>query len=291
MANYRTQGNLEALIEAIATALQVVGQELAHIEEESPTRSALETMQRSTHTIGRSASMMVWPALAQIAHGMEGVLADALDGLGEIDASALEQLRESFATMQHLIARLPAAASIQEWPPTLVGTPREQGRRVIESTIVESGEERTQRPPASTVRHTLTRLVSGKISGGLRLAHTQGEPEESRSEAAGTDQRERGAQDADASTRPERGQSGPRPQERSVDRAITLILSLQSKRSTGTLRLRRGSGITAEQGWIRFADGQIAEAQVGRHCGAEARNRLSTWTACRYTYEGQGPDP
>jgi chemotaxis protein histidine kinase CheA len=290
MANFRTQGELEALIEAIITALHLVGQELERIEEEMPSRSALETMYRSTHTIGRSASMLVWPALAQTAHGMEGILADALDGLGQFDASSLAQLRESYASMQHLVARLPAGRGRQGWPPP-VGTTSEQGRRVIESTLVESGEERRAPPSAPSPRYTVVRLFTGKTAREPGPVSPQGEPEENGSEAAKMASRERGTQVAPASTPPAHGQSGPRPQERPVDRAITLILSLQSKRSTGTLRLRRGHGITAEEGWIRFSDGQITEAQVGRHCGAEARNRLSTWTACRYTYEGQGPGP
>src|SRR4030088_1030190 len=64
---------------------------------------AVEETYRRTHTIGGSASMMDFPGLAHVAHGMEDILGDVLDGLASLDAPTLGLLQRSFARMHRLV--------------------------------------------------------------------------------------------------------------------------------------------------------------------------------------------
>src|SRR5881227_2875890 len=64
---------------------------------------AIEETYRRTHTIGGSASMMDFPGLAHVAHGMEDILGDVLDGLASLDAPTLGLLQRSLARMHQLV--------------------------------------------------------------------------------------------------------------------------------------------------------------------------------------------
>src|SRR2546427_990121 len=64
---------------------------------------AIEETYRRTHTIGGSASMMDFPGLAHVAHGMEDILGDVLDGLASLDAPTLGLLQRSLARLHQLV--------------------------------------------------------------------------------------------------------------------------------------------------------------------------------------------
>ncbi len=64
---------------------------------------AVEETYRRTHTIGGSASMMDFPGLAHVAHGMEDILGDVLDGLVPLDAPTLGLLQRSLARLHRLV--------------------------------------------------------------------------------------------------------------------------------------------------------------------------------------------
>src|ERR1700694_3717703 len=64
---------------------------------------AVEETYRRTHTIGGSASMMDFPGLAHVAHGMEDILGDVLDGLASLDAPTLGLLQRSLARLHRLV--------------------------------------------------------------------------------------------------------------------------------------------------------------------------------------------
>src|SRR5258708_6157795 len=64
---------------------------------------AVEETYRRAHTIGGSASMMDFPGLAHVAHGMEDILGDVLDGLASLDAPTLGLLQRSLARMHRLV--------------------------------------------------------------------------------------------------------------------------------------------------------------------------------------------
>src|SRR5436309_350915 len=71
----------------------------------------METMYSHAHTIGRTASLMECPALAQLAHGMEGTLADVLEGFARLDLPTLTLLRQTLGTMQALLNQLYTTSS------------------------------------------------------------------------------------------------------------------------------------------------------------------------------------
>ncbi len=84
---------------------------LPEIEEDlwrlaqSPTNTneLVERMYRLAHTIGGSASMMGFSGLAHVAHGMEDILGDALDGLSTLNEPALGLLKRSLGRLRLLL--------------------------------------------------------------------------------------------------------------------------------------------------------------------------------------------
>ena len=78
--------------------------------------------------------------------------------------------------------------------------------------------------------------------------------------------------------------------EATTDRLVDIIATLKIKRKSGQLRVRRGEGLTSEEGILIFIQGQITQASVGRRSGADALNWLSTWGQARYIFISPGSD-
>ena len=95
---------LDSFIEEVNSYLPEIEANLARLAETPGDMEALEETYRRTHTIGGSASMMDFPGLAHVAHGMEDILGDILDGLASLDAPTLGLLQRSFSRLRHLIA-------------------------------------------------------------------------------------------------------------------------------------------------------------------------------------------
>jgi len=74
-------------------------------------------------------------------------------------------------------------------------------------------------------------------------------------------------------------------QEIATDRLVKVIQTVQIGRRTGELIVKRGEGVTFEEGTITFVNGQVTEASVGRRSGSDALNSLSTWSNCRYIFK------
>ncbi len=72
--------------------------------------------------------------------------------------------------------------------------------------------------------------------------------------------------------------------EATTDRLVGIIASIKIERKNGLLRVRRGEGLTSEEGVLIFIQGQITQANVGRRNGAEALNWLSTWGQAQYVF-------
>ena len=94
---------LDSFIEEVNSYLPDIETNLGRLTQSPGDMDALEETYRRTHTIGGSASMMDFPGLAHVAHGMEDVLADALDGLISLDEVALGLLRRSLGRLRHLL--------------------------------------------------------------------------------------------------------------------------------------------------------------------------------------------
>jgi hypothetical protein len=72
--------------------------------------------------------------------------------------------------------------------------------------------------------------------------------------------------------------------EATTERLVGVIASIKLARRSGQLRVRRGEGLTSEEGILIFAMGQVTQANVGRRNGADALNWLSTWGQARYIF-------
>src|SRR5437868_1955356 len=102
---------LDSFIEEVNSYLPEIEANLNHlrtVQQSSPDLStsdmeALEETYRRTHTIGGSASMMDFPGLAHVAHGMEDILGDVLDGMTTLDLATIDLLRRSLGRMHRLL--------------------------------------------------------------------------------------------------------------------------------------------------------------------------------------------
>lgn len=78
--------------------------------------------------------------------------------------------------------------------------------------------------------------------------------------------------------------------ETTTDRLVGIIANIKMERKSGLLRVRRGEGITSEEGMLTFIQGQVMQASVGRRSGADALNWLCTWGKALYTFTSPGSD-
>src|SRR5450755_833785 len=90
---------LDSFIEEVNSYLPEIETNLERLAQSPGDMDALEETYRRTHTIGGSASMMDFPGLAHVAHGMEDILGDVLDGLTALDSPTLGLLQRSFKRM------------------------------------------------------------------------------------------------------------------------------------------------------------------------------------------------
>jgi chemotaxis protein histidine kinase CheA/ActR/RegA family two-component response regulator len=94
---------LDSFIEEVNSYLPEIETNLERLTHSPADMDALEETYRRTHTIGGSASMMDFPGLAHVAHGMEDILGDALDGIMTLDEPTLGLLRRSLGRLHQLL--------------------------------------------------------------------------------------------------------------------------------------------------------------------------------------------
>ncbi len=95
---------LDSFIEEVNSYLPEIEANLERLTQSPGDMEALEETYRLTHTIGGSASMMDFPGLAHVAHGMEDILGDALDGLSTLDRPTVELLQRSLSRLYRLVS-------------------------------------------------------------------------------------------------------------------------------------------------------------------------------------------
>lgn len=99
---------LDSFIEEVNSYLPEIESNLENLAQ-SPSGTmpgymdAIEETYRRTHTIGGSASMMDFPGLAHVAHGMEDILGDVLDGVATLDAPTIGLLQRSLGRMHQFL--------------------------------------------------------------------------------------------------------------------------------------------------------------------------------------------
>ena len=94
---------LDSFIEEVNSYLPEIETNLERLAQSPGDMDALEETYRRTHTIGGSASMMDFPGLAHVAHGMEDILGDAIDGLITVNEPALGLLQRSSTRLHQLL--------------------------------------------------------------------------------------------------------------------------------------------------------------------------------------------
>jgi chemotaxis protein histidine kinase CheA/ActR/RegA family two-component response regulator len=94
---------LDSFIEEVNSYLPEIETNLERLAQSPGDMDALEETYRRTHTIGGSASMMDFPGLAHVAHGMEDILGDALDGLMTLDDPTRGLLQRSLGRLRQLL--------------------------------------------------------------------------------------------------------------------------------------------------------------------------------------------
>src|SRR5712691_6722154 len=94
---------LDSFIEEVNSYLPEIEANLARLAQSPGDMEAIEETYRRTHTIGGSASMMDFPGLAHVAHGMEDILGDVLDGVSTLNPPTIGLLQRSLARMRQLL--------------------------------------------------------------------------------------------------------------------------------------------------------------------------------------------
>src|SRR6266568_4020449 len=94
---------LDSFIEEVNSYLPEIEANLGRLVHIPDDTEALEETYRRVHTIGGSASMMDFPCLAHVAHGMEDILGDILDNLATLDQSTIGLLQRSLGRMHRLL--------------------------------------------------------------------------------------------------------------------------------------------------------------------------------------------
>ena len=94
---------LDSFIEEVNSYLPEIQANLERLAHTAGDTEALEETYRRVHTIGGSASMMDFPGLAHVAHGMEDILGDVIDELATLDHSTIGLLQRSLGRMHRLV--------------------------------------------------------------------------------------------------------------------------------------------------------------------------------------------
>lgn len=94
---------LDSFIEEVNSYLPEIESNLERLTQFPGDMDALEETYRRTHTIGGSASMMDFPGLAHVAHGMEDILCDVMDGLTTLNEPTTGLLQRSCGRLRLLL--------------------------------------------------------------------------------------------------------------------------------------------------------------------------------------------
>src|SRR6266849_5402862 len=94
---------LDSFIEEVNSYLPEIEANLGRLALSTDDMEALEETYRRAHTIGGSASMMDFPGLSHVAHGMEDILGDVLDNVATLNPPTLGLLQRSLQRIHRLV--------------------------------------------------------------------------------------------------------------------------------------------------------------------------------------------
>src|SRR6266513_1055054 len=183
---------LDSFIEEVNSYLPEIEANLARLAQSPGDMEAIEATYRRTHTIGGSASMMDFPGLAHVAHGMEDILGDILDDLATLDQSTIGLLQRSLGRMHRLLYGI--HTGIDEDAVIAEDDEDYSQYRVMSETSARNGdnlssdeESRAQvnaamQPPAETSIASLDEMVASFRSPAMATGGELSWPEEPISE-------------------------------------------------------------------------------------------------------------
>ncbi len=149
---------LEPFIEEVDSYLPDIETNLEHLAQLAQSSQAMSDMDaieetyRRTHTIGGSASMMDFPGLSHVAHGMEDILGDALESMIVLDTPTIALLQRSLGRLKRLLRGIRSGINenevIAEDDADYVHYRTSQGSDQLDTS---ANEQHVSEPPSSVV--------------------------------------------------------------------------------------------------------------------------------------------
>ena len=108
--NFDKSTILDSFLDEVTAYLPEIEANLDRLQQSPGDTEALEETYRRAHTIGGSAAMMDFPALAHVAQGMEEILSDALDRSTPLSGATIALLRRSHGRLSRLVEHVRSGA-------------------------------------------------------------------------------------------------------------------------------------------------------------------------------------
>jgi chemotaxis protein histidine kinase CheA/ActR/RegA family two-component response regulator len=108
--NFDKSTILDSFLDEVTAYLPEIEANLDRLQQSPGDTEALEETYRRAHTIGGSAAMMDFPALARVAQGMEEILSDALDRGAPLTGATVALLRRSHGRLSRLVEHIRTGA-------------------------------------------------------------------------------------------------------------------------------------------------------------------------------------
>lgn len=108
--NFDKSTILDSFLDEVTAYLPEIEANLDRLQQSPGDSEALEETYRRAHTIGGSAAMMDFPALAQVAQGMEEILSEAMDRGAPLSGATIALLRRSHGRLTRLVEHIRTGA-------------------------------------------------------------------------------------------------------------------------------------------------------------------------------------
>ncbi len=108
--NFDKSTILDSFLDEVTAYLPEIEANLDRLQQSPGDTEALEETYRRAHTIGGSAAMMDFPALAHVAQGMEEILSDALERSVPLSGATIALLRRSHGRLSRLVEHVRSGA-------------------------------------------------------------------------------------------------------------------------------------------------------------------------------------
>jgi chemotaxis protein histidine kinase CheA/CheY-like chemotaxis protein len=108
--NFDKSTILDSFLDEVTAYLPEIEANLDRLQQSPGDTEALEETYRRAHTIGGSAAMMDFPALAHVAQGMEEILSDAMERGAQLSGATIALLRRSHGRLSRLVEHIRSGA-------------------------------------------------------------------------------------------------------------------------------------------------------------------------------------